>query len=457
MNFLTLNCKKRLLCGLLGFFLISCIYYAFLPSGGAAFPRFSGIYLAQFLIYFGILRLLKDVSLNTKWIVGIAIVARVILIFTAPTLENDFWRYLWDGRVLAHGINPYTYKPLDPALDFLDVPYRRLIGWKNYGTIYPPVSILVFAVVHLMAGDSLTWLKVSLTLFDLGTGGILILWFKRLGISPKWCALYFLNPLVLKEVSNSAHLDSIVVFFSVLATYLMWGSDQFAKGSMKKSLAAWIYLAVAVASKIYPICFVPFFFKVDRRRWFGLFIFIVLLGIAYGPFISAGINILNGTEAFARHWIFNASMYRVFQDGIPIVLSHVHNLGLVSLQSQNVLLKDDLLAKFIVAFIFGLFTLYRAKKISTTAELPSELVNVIGALLVLSPVVNGWYVLWILPFACLVGNKPWLLFSFLVMASYSWWYSKELAPTLRWFEYLVFYAVLFLWHIRTKEKLAKIA
>lgn len=454
MDFLTLRRKKSFLYLLLGLFLISCIPYAFLHAGEAAFPGWSCLYLIQFLVYGGILFLLRDTNLNLRWIWVVAILARAFLIFTEPTLENDYWRYLWDGRVLTHGINPYSFKPLDPALDHLDVSYRHLIGWKQYGTIYPPFSILVFAISHLIAGDSLTGLKAALTLFDLGTGVVLIVWFKRLGISPKWSALYLLNPLVLKETANSGHLDSIAVFFSVLAAFLMWRSGRRSSESKMFSLSGWAALAMAVASKIYPICLVPLFFRVDRWRWLGALTFSGILLIAYSPFLAAGFHMLNGTEAFAKHWIFNASLYRLFQNGVPPLLSSLGEMKVLSEITVSFLLREDRLAKALVASFFGVFTLYRAVKIKGLNDLPQELVNVIGALLILSPVVNAWYVLWIVPFACITRHVPWLAFTYLVFSSYSWWYSRELALYLRWFEYVAFFSVFAFWYYRRKEKVA---
>ena len=204
----------------------------------------------------------------------------------------------------------------------------------------------------------------------------------------------------------------------------------------------------------YPICLVPLFFKVDRWRRPGFLTFGILLMIAYSPFLAAGFHILNGTEAFARHWIFNAGAYRVFQNGVPLLISPLTDLKILPEATASFFLKEDRLAKLMVVILFSVFTFYRAKKIKTADELPSESVNVLGALLILSPVVNGWYVLWILPFACITRNKPWLLFSFLVFASYSWWYSEDLAFYLRWVEYIVFFVIFFFWYIQRKQKVA---
>src|SRR5581483_7333287 len=31
-----------------------------------------------------------------------------------PTTTDDYYRYVWDGTVQAHGVDPYRYAPLDP-------------------------------------------------------------------------------------------------------------------------------------------------------------------------------------------------------------------------------------------------------------------------------------------------------------------------------------------------------
>lgn len=442
MDFLTGERKKRTLLAVLTAQVILCIFYGFLPPGPAAFPPFLALYSMQFLVYGVCLWMLRATPISWVWIFGAAVLARSILLFSEPVLENDFWRYLWDGRVLAHGINPYAHKPLDHALDALEVSYRHQIGWKEYGTIYPPISILVFALSHLIAADSLFALKVILTAFDIGTGLLIVAWLKALKISPVWSALYFLSPLALKETANSAHLDSIAVFFSVAAGFLLYrGNIQ--KSSLKISVCGWLALALAVASKLYPICFLPMFLKLDHRsRWIGFSLFLAVVALLYLPLIDAGAIGLSGTEAFARYWIFNAGLYRGIQKIAETLLHFGAHLGLLQEAWQGFLLKNDCLAKAFSGIIFAAFVGYRTLRASSITELPKELLLIAGVLLLLSPVVNAWYVLWVLPFACLTKDIPWLTFSYVVVMSYSWWYSPDLAVYLRWAEYVTFFSLL---------------
>jgi hypothetical protein len=221
-------------------FIGSCWGYFLLEPGDDLFLHWGLLYATQFLLYVAAVMLLWKTKTGSiaLW-VAVGILSRIVLWFSDPVLETDFYRYLWDGRVLAHGINPYLYAPLDPALDQVDALYRSYINWAQFRTIYPPVTQFVFALGHLVAADSLLALKVLFTLFDLATGFILIQWLRHLHVDTRWSLLYFLNPLVLKEVANSAHMDSIPVFFSFTALFLM------STASARRRLWAWIALASA--------------------------------------------------------------------------------------------------------------------------------------------------------------------------------------------------------------------
>ena len=47
------------------------------------------------------------------WIIFTGLFARLILIPSSPILEDDFYRYLWDGAVTANEYNPYVFSPQD--------------------------------------------------------------------------------------------------------------------------------------------------------------------------------------------------------------------------------------------------------------------------------------------------------------------------------------------------------
>jgi len=156
----------------------------------------------------------------TIWLLGSMIPGVVGLTLAEPLLEDDYFRYMWDGRVFTNGINPYLYGPSDSALDHLDVDYRNKIGYKDVSTIYPPFTQFVFAITYLAFPDSLIGFKFVFVLFDIATGFLLLVWLAQIGARTQWCLLYFLNPLILKEIANSGHFDAIPVFLVFFATFL---------------------------------------------------------------------------------------------------------------------------------------------------------------------------------------------------------------------------------------------
>ena len=410
------------------------------------------VYSAAFLC-FGVLALcLKrgqngpghgpSMALSVVIIAGI--VARLIVLFSPPVLENDFHRYLWDGRVLANGVNPYLYSPMDPALDFLDTDYREKIGWKKYGTIYPPLAQIVFAGSHLFFGDSLIGLKIIFLLFDLGTGFVLVRWLRSKEIDPSWSFLYFLNPLVLREIGNAAHLDSIPVFFSTLSLYLM------SRTKNQKPLWAWISLALGVTSKLFPIVLAPLLVRVDPKWKQNASCFLGVVALMYLPFMGAGSGLFGGAGAYAQYWIWNASVFKILSLGSAWVGTNISTI--FHSDWIKAAIERDAPAKLIVGIIFAIILFRIAKNLKKRIDLPVAAFWTLSALLILSPVMDGWYVLWILPLACLLRSKSWIAFSYLVVASYAWFYSKEIAPYFRIVEYALFFTLLYWEYFRLKRR-----
>lgn len=111
--------------------------------------------------------LLFKISKNKNWfliIIGTGIIARLILIPAQPVVENDFYRYLWDGAVTANGFNPYEYSPKEALNENTEreVPeiLKQLaeesgeiihgINHPHIRTIYPPVAQVIFAVCYFI-------------------------------------------------------------------------------------------------------------------------------------------------------------------------------------------------------------------------------------------------------------------------------------------------------------------
>jgi len=329
----------------------------------------------QFVLGIWAARFVKKEESLFYWILGVGLVSRVIVLFSFPILENDFYRFLWDGKVLLNGLNPYNYLPLDPQLDFLDAGFRGLIDWTNYHTIYPPLAQAVFALSQMLFGDSLLGLKLCFLVFEV----LLVLALSKVSL---WAAaVYLMSPLAIKEIANSAHFESLPMFLSFLAVYFY----------ESKRKVSYVFLAFASAAKIYPVLLLPFFLVRDKNKMQGLIYFIVVVSIFYLPFL---INLQQpemGLTAFFRDWHWNAPLYH----------------WIYSISGSKLLL----------ATLFSSYYIYLLVKFRE-AEFYSLTTKVFLALLLCSTVVQPWYVLWLLPFAAVSNNMPGILLSGFIFAGY---------------------------------------
>lgn len=424
------------------FFLVLGIGYQYLPDEDT-FLFFLALFSLQFLLYFALVwhGVQNKVPLLAVIITGILV--RALILPSDPVLENDYYRYLWDGRVLAHGINPYLYPPVAPELDFLATNYRELIGWSEIRTIYPPFTQLFFAALHLLAPDSLLGLKIGLVTVELLAGALLVWMMPGRTHKSLVAVLYFLNPLLLKEVANSAHLDALPMCLTVAAVAAFMKCKRYHG-------VAWILLALSVAAKNYPLLLVPLFFKLDERRFQHALLFVLTLMVLYVPFLSAGSHLFSGASAFSTYWIFNAGVFKAITLGANTMITALFP-SISEAEAALFYLRNDYPAKAIVGVLTLGFVAYRTVRLERVSDLPRETLYVLGAVLLLSPVVNAWYVLWLLPFACLERSVPWIAFTFLVVASYSWFWSEEYAYSFRLAEYAVLYLLLLLQFLRKKK------
>jgi hypothetical protein len=155
-------------------------------------------------------------------ILGLAILFRVTLLFiTPPTLSSDVYRYIWDGRMMNVGVNPYAHPVDSPLLDRFDSPQRALVNHSWMASPYLPVAQAFFAVVYRLAPDSPLSFQVAAALLDLLTGLLVIDLLHRLGLPRTWVLIYLWNPLVVVEFAHGAHLDALMICLVMAAFWLL--------------------------------------------------------------------------------------------------------------------------------------------------------------------------------------------------------------------------------------------
>ena len=154
--------------------------------------QFEGLFFVLFGLYLlAAWQVLQDQTPTARrtiiLIFGFAILYRAFMVFSQPALSDDMYRYVWDGRVQAHQINPYIYPPDSPELAYLrDAAIWPSINRKPAVTVYPAGAELAFATMWRIWPDNVHWFQAVMAFGDLIAAVILCFLLRALGRSPGW-------------------------------------------------------------------------------------------------------------------------------------------------------------------------------------------------------------------------------------------------------------------------------
>ncbi len=366
---------------------------AWLPgAGGTPWPSM-GLWAAAFCAYVGAALAHGRRPLGRRGMWTLAIVGRLALLPRDPHFSDDIYRYLWDGWVQAHGVNPYLYAPEAAALEPLRTGWHALINHPSISTIYPPGAQLVFWALALL-GPSVILFKAAWVAADLGVGWVLDRLTSRRdgppGLAP---LLYLWSPLVLVEVAWSGHVEPLGILPMMAALLFLGRRNHPGEGAgipnLRSATFGGALLGLGATIKLAPAAAIP---AAARRRavaaaaGFGTLILLSL------PYVDAGPSLFRGLLTYVEHWESNAGLFRALA----------------------AVLGADAVKALGAAGIVGCALFAAQRRWSVERALYWTL----GIAIVLSPTIHPWYVLWILPLAALRGGRAWLLLSGTVFMAY---------------------------------------
>ncbi len=242
-------------------------------------------------------------GLSPKIIWGGAIIFRVLLLFTSPTLSDDVYRYMWDGYVANNNVSPYAYPIDSPALDFLDTPQRALANNAWMASPYLPVAQYLFATLTWLFPPTPLAFQITMISLDLLNGVLLVKLLRVVGLPDFRVLLYLWNPLAIVEIAHSAHIDAWMIFLALLATWFTF----WPKPHKSFSYFAPITLALSTLTKALPVLFLPVLFW--RWRWWQLGLYgLVTVGLILPAGLAAGWGLagpLDGTVLFGALLIYS--------------------------------------------------------------------------------------------------------------------------------------------------------
>ena len=234
---------------------------------------------------------------SVAWILGVALVARLLLIPSAPTLSEDAYRYLWDGSLVRDGINPYVHAPSDPALQERRNDLFARLNHADVPTIYPPAAQLFFGAVAAVRATPAA-LKAAYLPFEIAAWLALVALLRRRALAPERILLFAWNPLVLVESYASGHVDLLAAAALVMALLLL---------DLGRRAPAGIAWAIASLIKYTPLLLGPAF--VRKRAWALLTTAALAMTLLALPFVGAKGAIFHGLGAYAAHWEFNGPLF----------------------------------------------------------------------------------------------------------------------------------------------------
>ncbi len=260
---------------------------------GDAHDGFVAVALIQGVLYLVTAALTWRGGFPRRVLVGILAVAalmRLGILLAPPYLSDDLYRYIWDGRVEAAGINPYRYIPSDTHLAALrDEAIYPNINRRTYApTIYPPAAELIFLLTTRIS-ESVTWMKATMVVFDFTSIAVLVRLLLLGGLPLERIVIYAWHPVVLWEFAGSGHIDAAIVTFVALA---LWA---------RRREAAWltgIALAGAALVKFFPAVIFPALYR--RWDWKMPAAAAATVVAAYLPFLAAGRGVLGFLPAYVR-------------------------------------------------------------------------------------------------------------------------------------------------------------
>jgi len=384
-------------------------------------------------------------NLSWKSLIGITVLFRVILLVATPNLSQDFYRFIWDGRMLLNGFNPYLYLPEIYLTPNYTVPNQaaelvRGMGGLNasHYSNYPPLNQLCFALAAVFSNKSILGsiivMRGLIILADIGVlyfGSKLL---KALKLNPKTIFLYLLNPLIIIELSGNLHFEGIMIFLLVWSLYLL---QQY-----KWKLAA-IPLAGSIVLKLIPLMFLPLFFKQLKLK--RLFIFYTIIGLTilafFIPFISENliVNYSKTIGLWFGQFEFNGSLHNL----IKYIGLHFDQYYIVKMLGKA--------TPILVIIAIAILAFYQQKENLTS--LITTLLFGLSFYLFTSNTIHPWYLAILLVLSVFTKYRFPLVWSFTIVLSYSF-YKNEAFINNYWLifiEYLLVFGFL-IWEVFLHKK-----
>lgn len=386
---------------------ISYLLLGYFTKRTESVQLFSGIFLL-FAFYFGIIFNNRLSCNNFNLLLITSFLFRAVLILVIPSLSDDFYRFIWDGRLIEEGINPYLHLPREiKELSLLSGELNNELftnmNSPNYYSVYPPVLQYVFFIASKFSSSNfgaIIILRLFILLAECGTCFYLLKIITLLKLPKNVLFIYLLNPLAIFEITANLHFEGLMLFFVTAAFYFLLSTNYIFSAS---------FFTLAVCTKLIPLVLLPLVIK--KIGFKNGFVYLLLLSYAsfllFIPFISQDLinNIGNSIGLYFQKFEFNASIYYLAR-WIGFKLTGYNEIAIIG----------KILP--LISFFLILFISFRFKPSMNNKLFFEKSLSVLFIYYLFSLIIHPWYLSFLVLLSVFTNYRYALVWSMLICGSY---------------------------------------
>ena len=388
------------------------------------YTKLVGLYVGLFFLFYKLVQINKQ---HTQFLTYIAFGFRALFILAIPNLSQDFYRFIWDGRIILEGLNPYLYT-VESFISNGEFPVAQAqelyqgMGMLNasHYTNYPPINQLCFVIAGLFGSQSILGSVIVMRLLiiaaDFGTLHFGKKLLKNLQLPSYNIFWYILNPFIIIELTGNLHFEGVMLFFLIWSLYLIH------KG--KWQWAAVVF-ALSISVKLIPLIFLPLFYQwfakgrlnkkaatshTSRKGILRLIGFYSIVGLVtlvlFSPFFSMQFvnNYAETVALWFQNFEFNASIYYIARE-IGYLFRGYNEIAIIGKYTAIVVILS------VVAMAFF-------RKNVSMIQLISAMLLALSLYYFTTTTVHPWYLATPLLLSVFTKYKFPLVWSFIIILSY---------------------------------------
>ena len=364
---------------------------------------------SAFAIYFFLIVTTRDKK-ETAILLWISMGFRLIFLISIPALSDDYFRFLWDGKLFVSGINPYLSIPSE----IINTDIAKTAGLTqelynglnspNYYSVYPPINQLIFSIggyfskFGILAG--IIAIRIPLIIAEFFTIKYIRRLLETLKLSQSKVLWYALNPLVIIELSGNLHFEGMMLGALIIAIYWLINN---------KWAGAAVWWAMAISIKLIPLLFLPVLLKrlgFVKSLWFYLITGVALV-FTFLPFLDQYLikHIFSSIDLYFRTFEFNASIYYI-----------VRWIGYQKV-GYNIIQQAGPIMSIVTFVLIMAIYLYKNNSWEQTLK---KMLYAFTIYLLMAAIVHPWYVINLIVLTVFIKEHKYaIMWSALVVLSYS--------------------------------------